>query len=203
MDSICGRSQRAAVPALPGIYAVITSIEATGSASNPSRAPALARTMASICAVDWLPTRSQDHLRRAPVEETQLPEVGVLRHNRKPAGLRVLPQSKVIPGCEAYVAHVLGGREEIGEPSHELRREVLIEQELQAAGTDNSRRSRSAANARQARMSSEVRSGKSASISASDMPDARYSSTSYTVMRSPRMHGLPPRFPGSIVTIPR
>jgi|HubBroStandDraft_2_1064218.scaffolds.fasta_scaffold19653_3 hypothetical protein len=59
MDSICGRSQRAAVPALPGIYAVITSIEATGSASNPSRAPALARTMASICAVDWLPTRSQ------------------------------------------------------------------------------------------------------------------------------------------------
>ena len=94
-------------------------------------------------------------------------------------------------------------REDIGEPSHEPRGEVLIEQELPAAGTDNRRRSRSAANARQARMSSEVRSGKSASISACDMPDARYSSTSYTVMRSPRMHGLPPRFPGSIVTIAR
>ena len=39
-------------------YAVTTSIEATGSASNASRAPAFARTMASICAVDWLPTRS-------------------------------------------------------------------------------------------------------------------------------------------------
>lgn len=45
-------------------------------------------------------------------------------------------------------------------------------------------------------MSSEVRSGKSASISASGRPDARYSSTSYTVMRSPRIHALPPRFPG-------
>lgn len=32
---------------------------------------------------------------------------------------------------------------------------------------------------------------------------SQYSSTSYTVMRSPRMHGLPPRFPGSIVTIAR
>ena len=109
----------------------------------------------------------------------------------------------VVPGCEAYVAHVLGGGEDIGEPSDEPRGQVLIEQELQAAGIDNRRRSRSAANARQARMSSEVRSGKSASISASDMPDARYSSTSYTVMRSLRMHGLPPRFPGSIVTIAR
>src|SRR5258708_14044759 len=36
-------------------------------------------------------------------------------------------------------------------------------------------------------MSSEVRSGKSASICASDRPDARYSSTSYTVMRRPRI----------------
>jgi hypothetical protein len=31
------------------------------------------------------------------------------------------------------------------------------------------------------------------------MPLARYSSTSYTVMRSPRTQGLPPRLPGSIV----
>jgi hypothetical protein len=67
----------------------------------------------------------------------------------------------VIPGCEAYVTHVLGGGKDIGQPGDEPR------------------------------------------VSASDMPDARYSSTSYTVMRSPRMHGLPPRFPGSIVTIAR
>src|SRR5260221_8396646 len=130
--------------------------------------------------------------RRAAVEEAQLPEVGVLRQDRKPAGLRVFPQGNVVRRCERYVTNVLGAGEEIGELYHEPRREVLIEEQLQAAGTDNRRRSRSAANARQARMSSEVRSGKSASICASDMPDARYSSTSYTVMRSPRMHGLPP-----------
>jgi hypothetical protein len=34
------------------------------------------------------------------------------------------------------------------------------------------------------------------------MPLARYSSTSYTVMRSPRTQGLPPRLPGSIVMMP-
>jgi hypothetical protein len=29
------------------------------------------------------------------------------------------------------------------------------------------------------------------------MPEAKYSSTSYTVMRNPRMQGLPPRLSGS------
>ena len=59
--------------------------------------------------------------------------------------------------------------------------------------------SRSAANERHARISSRFRSEKSARISSSDMPDARYSRTSYTVMRRPRMHGFPPRLPGSSV----
>src|SRR4051812_25700183 len=31
------------------------------------------------------------------------------------------------------------------------------------------------------------------------MPDARYDATSYTVKRSPRMHGFPPILPGSTV----
>lgn len=44
-------------------------------------------------------------------------------------------------------------------------------------------------------------SGKSASTSSTDMPEARYSSTSVTVMRSPRAHGFPPRLPGSSVRI--
>lgn len=48
-------------------------------------------------------------------------------------------------------------------------------------------------------MSSEVRSGKSLSISYKVIPEAKYSNTSYTVMRNPRMHGFPPRLPGSIV----
>jgi hypothetical protein len=40
-------------------YAVSTSIDATGSALNASSSPAFARMIASISAVDRLPTRSQ------------------------------------------------------------------------------------------------------------------------------------------------
>ncbi len=65
----------------------------------------------------------------------------------------------------------------------------------------NSLRSRSAANARQARISSCVSSGKSRSISCGVIPPARYSRTSCTVILIPRMHGLPLRLPGSIVMI--
>lgn len=76
-------------------------------------------------------------------------------------------------------------------------RQVLIEEQFHCAGNETSLRSRSAANSRQARISSRVRSGKSLRMSASLMPEARYSNTSYTVMRRPRMQGLPPRLAGS------
>src|SRR6185312_4936699 len=48
-------------------------------------------------------------------------------------------------------------------------------------------------------MSSSVNSGKSARSSSTRIPPARYSSTSRTVIRIPRMHGCPLRFPGSMV----
>lgn len=48
-------------------------------------------------------------------------------------------------------------------------------------------------------MSSASRSGNSERIWASDMPAARYSRTSYTVILNPRMHGFPPRLSGSSV----
>ena len=48
-------------------------------------------------------------------------------------------------------------------------------------------------------MSSVVSSGKSPKISASVIPDARYSSTSETVMRRPRTQGFPLRLPDSTV----
>jgi hypothetical protein len=54
---------------------------------------------------------------------------------------------------------------------------VVVEQELHA-GTLTRRFSRSAAKARQARTSSGVRSGKSETMSSTDIPDARYSRTS-------------------------
>ena len=63
----------------------------------------------------------------------------------------------------------------------------------------SNRRSRSAANTKQARTSSIASSGKSRTISASVMPEARYSRMSVTVIRSPRTHGLPLRLPGSTV----
>src|SRR5271166_6434373 len=58
------------------------------------------------------------------------------------------------------------------------------------------RRSRAAAKAKTARMSSRVRSAKSLRISSSVIPPARYSSTSYTVMRVPLIQGLPLRTAG-------
>jgi len=48
-------------------------------------------------------------------------------------------------------------------------------------------------------MSSLVRSGKSAKISSSLIPPAKYSSTSYTVMRVLLMHGFPLPTPGVTV----
>ena len=48
-------------------------------------------------------------------------------------------------------------------------------------------------------MSSRARSSKSAKMSSSLMPPARYSSTSYTVIRVPLTHGFPPRTERSTV----
>lgn len=61
---------------------------------------------------------------------------------------------------------------------------VLVEEQLHATELSR-RRSQAAANASAARMSSRVRFGKSRRISSSAMPPARYSRTSYTVMRVP------------------
>src|SRR5437867_12959202 len=69
---------------------------------------------------------------------------------------------------------------------------VFIEEKFHATEFP-SRRSRAAANARHARMSSRVRPGKSFRISSSLIPPARYSKTSYTVILVPLTHGLPLR----------
>ena len=52
-------------------------------------------------------------------------------------------------------------------------RKIVAERRSHDAPNDTSRRSRSAANARQAQMPSRVKSGKSSRISCSDMPEAR------------------------------
>jgi Transposase IS116/IS110/IS902 family len=80
----------------------------------------------------------------------------------------------------------------------ERRTEIRVEEHLHATEFDR-RRSRAAANAKEARMSSRVRSGKSPRICSSVMPPARYSSTSYTAMRVPLIQGLPLRTAGFTV----
>lgn len=74
---------------------------------------------------------------------------------------------------------------------------IFIKQQFHDA--ENSRSSRCAAKASAARISSCVRSGKSARTSCSVMPPAKYPSTSDTVIRVSLMMGLPLRMDGSSV----
>jgi hypothetical protein len=108
----------------------------------------------------------------------------------------VAPDGFVRGFTQADIPNVFRAWVIMAEGFHEPMRKILIEQQLHCDGSETSFRSRLAAKVRQARMSSEVRSGKSARISASLMPEARYSKTSYTVMRKFRMHGLPAAFGG-------
>src|SRR5438128_10143291 len=111
----------------------------------------------------------------------------------------VLPDGVVVGSLQADLADMRRARVEVCESGQKTGREILVEEQPHAGGTDTNLRSRSAAKARQARRSSRVRSGKSRRISSSLIPDARYSKTSVTVIRRPRMQGLPPRLPGSKV----
>ena len=73
---------------------------------------------------------------------------------------------------DRHAAWIAGGNQ-----ADQARAQIFVEEELHATELAR-RRSREAANARHARMSSSVRSGKSATISVSRMPPAKYSSTS-------------------------
>ena len=90
-------------------------------------------------------------------------------HNRCPQRRPTL--SRLWRPLAQYPAH--GSiRKYLRQSAYQRRGEVLIEEKLHA-GIELSRRSRFAAKARLARMSSDVRSGKSVKISACDIPEAR------------------------------
>lgn len=118
------------------------------------------------------------HLGRIAIEKAALVEVCVLRRNSKTMLSGIPPDSSVRGILQAYIPHMLRIRIFLLQGSNESMGKVLIEQQLHDCGIDTSFRSRSAAKARQARISSRVRSGKSRRISSSLMPEARYSSTS-------------------------
>jgi hypothetical protein len=139
--------------------------------------------------------------RRRTEKQGPLPEILILRNNNEAARGCKIPNFGIVSARQASVAYMKAAGKFFGECLAQLVGQILVEQQHgYSAGTTDSQRSRSAAKARQALMSSRVKSGNSSRISVSDMPEARYSSTSYTVIRSPRMQGFPLRLPGSIVT---
>src|SRR6266404_5254682 len=113
--------------------------------------------------------------------------------------LCVLPHERIGGRFQVNISNMNRVWKEIFEKAHQLVRQVLVKEQLHAAGTVISLRSRSAAKAMHAFKSSRVRSGKSSRISSAVISEARYSSTSYTVIRKPRTQGFPPRLLGSIV----
>src|ERR1035438_7994581 len=111
-------------------------------------------------------------LRRVSSKEASLPEVSVLRYDGKSLLRGVVPYGAVRSLTESNLSNMDRVREQVGQSPAQPGRHVLIEEKLHA-GMLASRRSRSAAKARQARMSSRVRSGKSCKTSSSLMPEAR------------------------------
>lgn len=110
----------------------------------------------------------------------------------------VVPDNLIIGSFQSNVTNVDRVGVRVRKPKGQMGRQVLIKEKFHPGGILVSFRARSAANTRQARISSLVGSGKSLRISASVIPEARYSRISYTVIRNPRMQGLPPLLPGSI-----
>jgi len=138
------------------------------------------------------------NLRRLPSHQGPGKEIIVFRDDDEASRLGESPDSFIILVGEPDIAHVATAGKARQKNFHEPKRQVLVEKSLHATDPRR-RRSRSAAKAKQARISSMVSSGKSERISASVIPEARYSSTSETVIRKPRMQGFPLRFPGSTV----
>lgn len=113
-----------------------------------------------------------DHLGWKPEKETPLMKVRILRYDNKVVSTGKFPDNSIICIAQADEAHMRRTGIRGLKRSHQPRREVLIKEKFHE-GIVTSLRSRSAAKARQALRSSAVRSGKSARISASVIPEAR------------------------------
>src|SRR5438132_9215666 len=105
-------------------------------------------------------------------EKTALMKVRVLGDEGEAALGGIVPNGLVVGLTQTDLSHVLRVGILLSKRVHEPVRQVLIEEQLHCEGSETSLRSRSAANSRQARRSSRVRSGKSLRMSASLMPEA-------------------------------
>src|SRR5215204_4513477 len=99
-----------------------------------------------------------------PVEQAPLLEVRVLRDYDQSVQLGILPNLGILRVAQPNRAHVNATGVKVSQEAGQTGREVLIEEQPHH-GSVASLRSRSAAKARQARTSSAVRSGNSASNS--------------------------------------
>src|SRR4051794_33922817 len=105
-------------------------------------------------------------------QHTQMVVVRILRHDGEPIQPGMLPNRIVAGAIQPHRLDMTGVGEQVGQAIDQLRRQVLVEKQLHAIAT-SMLRSRSAAKAKQAWMSSGVRYGKSSRTSATVIPAAR------------------------------
>ncbi len=113
-----------------------------------------------------------DDFGRESPQKAVLQKVRVFRHDHKTVLARKVPDGFIVSGVESPVPQMgatgVNGREQV----HQSVGNILVEEKLHWERV-RSLRSRSAAKARHALISSGVSSGKSRRISASVMPEAR------------------------------
>lgn len=119
-----------------------------------------------------IPEPDPNHFWRISIQKATLAKIRIFAHNCVGESCCEIPHGPIRRRLKSKVSHVRRTWKGIVQNPHEVRRQVLVE-EQDHAGIEIRRRSRSAAKARQARISSAVKSGKSARISASVIPEAR------------------------------
>lgn len=119
-----------------------------------------------------VPPADPNHLGRKSKQQATLIRVRVFRNNHELVLAREDPYRVVIGGLHPDHTDVQRTRIQGGQSLDESVRDVLVKEQFHA-GIAIGLGSRPAANARQARMSSLVRSGKSWRIWSSVMPEAR------------------------------
>lgn len=102
-----------------------------------------------------------NYLRWVAEHKTPLVEVSIFGNDHQIMVPGIDPYRLVIGTLQPHIANVNRVRIEISECGYQAWGEIFVEEESHAGGEETSFRSRSAAKARQARMSSDVRSGKS------------------------------------------
>ena len=93
-----------------------------------------------------------------------LPEVRVFGDYGETVFAGILPHVGIVRSLKVYIANVNGIRINACQSSRQSRIQILVDQQPHSDGTETNWRSRSAANAKQARMSARSRSGKSERI---------------------------------------